>query len=244
MPSLAANRSQSNTYSVQRASANLNAGEIALPQLIADTRITYVWRALGGGKIRPGRGQAFWRKGDGWSVSLRDDRGCWYDHRDGIGGGVLDLIQHVRGGSRFDALRWLADSRCVTLHNESATKQDRRRYAQARRDAPALARAAALWHTERCGELDELKQEALERDDTPALIAAAPEHHLLSSLVPEGIIRAYLDARRKWPEHTAALVANGERWAQASEAAVASLIAQWAHDAADIERWETDGGAR
>jgi len=37
------------------------------------------------------------------------------DHRDGLGGGILDLIQQVRGGSRGEALRWLADMRGFTL---------------------------------------------------------------------------------------------------------------------------------
>jgi hypothetical protein len=216
---------------------------MTVAQLIDQTPITTVWRALGGEEIQHGRGQAFWRDGDGRNVSLNDDRGVWYDYRDSVGGGKLDLIQHVRGGSRADAVRWLADCLGVASDGAPLSREDRRRYAQAREHAPEIAQAATLWHTERCGELDEFKREALERDDMLALMAAAREHHLLSILVPEGIVRAYLDARRKWPERTAALVANGQRWTQWTEAAVVALIAQWAHDAEDIERWETDGGA-
>jgi hypothetical protein len=132
---------------------------------------------------------------------------------------------------------------CLPLDGEPLSQEHRQRYAQAREHAPELGRAAALWHAERLAELDELKREALERDDMLALMAAAQENHLLTILAPEGVVRAYMDARRKWPEHTAALVAEGERWAEFSEAAVALLIGQWHDDAEVIERWETDGGA-
>jgi len=211
-------------------------------EIVGHARITQVWHALGGGEIRRGRSRAWWRKGDGWSVSLRDDRGVWFDHRDGGGGGVLDLVQHVRGGSRADALRWLAEWRSIPLDSAPLSRDDRRRYAQAREHAPALARAATLWHPERLEELDELKREALERDDIPALASAAREHHLLSVLAPEGIIRAYIDAKRKWPEHTRALLGQGEHWERVAEALVTLLIARWAEEAEDIDRWETDGG--
>jgi hypothetical protein len=212
-------------------------------EIVGHARIMQVWHALGGGEIRRGRGQAWWRRGDGWSVSLRDDRGAWYDHRDNIGGGVLDLIQHVRGGSRADALRWLADWYALPLDGAQLSPEERRRYAHARAHAPDLARAASLWHGERLGELDQLKRAALERDDMLALMRAAQEHCLLSLLAPSGIVLAYIDARRKWPEHTAALVAEGERWAQWCETAIALLIGQWHDDAMDCDRWETDGGA-
>jgi hypothetical protein len=212
--------------------------------LIEQTRINHVWHALGGGELRHGRGQAWWRKGDGWSVSLSDDRGAWYDYRDSIGGGILDLIRHVRGGTRGQALRWLADAMGIELDgNTPLSPKQRQCYARARHDAPELARVATLWHAERRGELDELKREALERDDMLALMAAAQEHHLLSILAPEGVIRAFFDAKRKWPERTAALIGDGECWAELSKLAVAALIAQWHDDAVDIEGWETDGGA-
>jgi hypothetical protein len=198
---------------------------------VRQTRITQVWHWLGGREIRKNRSQAFWRSGDGWSVSLSDDRGAWFDHRDGIGGGVLDLIQHVRGGSRADALHWLADSGGVPLNNRPLSPPDRRRYAQARRDAPELGRVALLWWIERRRELEEYKAEALERGDLAALIEPAREHHLLGLLGAEGIVRAYLRAAGEQPEHTAALVGDGERWAQWSAAAIAALIAQWAREA-------------
>jgi hypothetical protein len=203
-------------------------------QLIEQTRITDVWKWLGGCEIRRGRAQAFWRKdADGWSVSLSDENCTWYDHRDGIGSGILDLIVRVRGGTRGEALRWLADWRCVRLDGDAPLSfTDRHRYAQARRDAPELARKAGLWYAERREDLERLKADAVACGDHAALASAAREHSRLTTLRPDGaaIIREYLRARRADPEGTAALVAEGERWARVSEALVTLLIARWARD--------------
>ncbi len=70
-------------------------------------RISEVWRALGGGELQHNRGRAFWRNGDGLNISLDDSKGAYYDHARGTGGGVLDLLQLVRGGSRAEAMEWL-----------------------------------------------------------------------------------------------------------------------------------------
>jgi hypothetical protein len=214
-------------------------------EVVRRVRISQVWHMLGGGEIRRHHSQAFWRNGDGLNVALNDDEGIWFDYRDNVGGGILDLIAHVQGGSRSRALKWLADRLCLPLNGPKLSPDERKRYAKAQKQAPVLARAATLWHAERLAELDELKRAALERNDIPALAAAASEHHLLSILAPEGIARAYIDARRKWPKHTRALVRDGERWAQWSEVAVATLIGQWHADLGDtdISGWEMDGGA-
>ena len=66
-----------------------------------------MWRALGGGELQHNRGRAFWRNGDGLNISLDDSKGAYYDHARGTGGGVLDLLQLVRGGSRAEAMEWL-----------------------------------------------------------------------------------------------------------------------------------------
>ena len=68
-----------------------------------------VWAALGGGKLRGGRGQAFWRKGDGYSVSLDVDRGLWHDFVSGEGGDVLTLVEVARECSFREAAEWLAN---------------------------------------------------------------------------------------------------------------------------------------
>jgi hypothetical protein len=201
-------------------------------QVIEQTRISGVWHALGGGEIRRGRGQAFWRKGDGWSVSLNDKRGAWFDHRDGIGGGVLKLIQHVRGGSRGDALRWLADWRGIPLSNAPLSPADKRRYAQARQQAGELAETAEMWWRARREELERAKVGALAREDDAALETAAREHHRLTKMKPDpaAIVAEHLRAQREEPERTAALVAEVRGWAQAVGDALWLVIERWGRE--------------
>jgi hypothetical protein len=60
--------------------------------IVTRARITEVWAALGGGEIRRGRGRAFWRDGQRFNISLSDDKGAYFDHARGEGGGILDLV--------------------------------------------------------------------------------------------------------------------------------------------------------
>ncbi|HEY6345098.1 MAG TPA: hypothetical protein VIY49_26675 [Bryobacteraceae bacterium] len=204
-------------------------------QLIEQTSIVSVWNALGGGPLRHGRGNAFWRKGaDSWSLSLNDDRGAWFDHRDGVGGGVLDLICLVRGGSRQEALKWWAEYRCVQLDGDKPlSPEERRRYAHARQAAPELARRAEIWIIERLEELETLKADALAREDFKALQTASREHHRMNTLKADGaaVVAEYIRARQTDPTGTAAMIAEGERWRDTSEALVNLQIAKWAREA-------------
>jgi hypothetical protein len=117
----------------------MTAGEICELQPISS-----VWAALGGDPPKHGRARAFFRDGDNLqAISLNDDKGAWYDHRDNAGGGVLDLVQRVRDCSRADALRWLAeDLNGLTLEDRPATAAARQEYA--RRRARALQEGPAL----------------------------------------------------------------------------------------------------
>ena len=87
----------------------------------AAANIRDVWCALGGGKLRGHRGQAFWRGGSGYSVALDPEKGLWFDHRNGVGGDSIALVMHVRQCSFRDAARWLADFagvRSGNLHHD------------------------------------------------------------------------------------------------------------------------------
>jgi hypothetical protein len=106
--------------------------------VISAVKISEVYRALTGvepRRTRPDtwRGPATWRGGDGLNVSLNDSDGVWYDFRDDTGGGVLDLVVAVRGGSRQDALRWLADFAGVAMDDTPLSAEDRQRWAEERR---------------------------------------------------------------------------------------------------------------
>jgi hypothetical protein len=78
----------------------------------------------------------------------------WYDHRDGIGGGVLDLLVHVRGGTCAEALRWLADYARVPLDDRPLTRHERAKYEQRHQAAEQEARELLDW---RAGILEVLR---------------------------------------------------------------------------------------
>ena len=119
-------------------------------EILARVKISEVYYTLTGKEPRrvgsdAWRGAAVWRGGDGANVSLNDTRNVWYDFAANEGGGVLDFVVRIRGCSRQDALRWLADFAGVPLHNRSLSPTERRRRAkrqlQIRRELPM----ARLW---------------------------------------------------------------------------------------------------
>jgi hypothetical protein len=114
--------------------------------------ILSVWHGLGGGEIRHKRGRAFWRKGDGWSVSIDTDKNVWYDFRDGVGGGVLDLIERVLRCDRRSAVEWLQNYTGVP--SRQATQEERRDYSRRRARAEHEAQQLVAW---RDGMLDNLR---------------------------------------------------------------------------------------
>jgi len=109
-------------------------------EILSRTTISQVWIALGGDPPKGSRAKAFWRKSRDPNVSVNDTKNCWFDFRDGIGGGVFDLIQRIRGGSRQDALKWLADYLGVPLDRPQWTEAERREWGRRRRVAEAEAR--------------------------------------------------------------------------------------------------------
>jgi hypothetical protein len=109
-----------------------------------------VWRGLGGGDLRRTgddtyRGRAWWRNGDGWNVALDATRGVWHDFVADEGGGILDLIVHVRGDSRADALRWVAGLSGVSINDTALSARDRERWATERREIERDLPAAQWW---------------------------------------------------------------------------------------------------
>ena len=59
---------------------------------------------LGEPSSATGRELRFRRRG---SLSVDLQRGCWFDHEAGTGGGVLDLVMHEQNCDRAGALAWL-----------------------------------------------------------------------------------------------------------------------------------------
>jgi hypothetical protein len=178
-------------------------------QLIEQTRISNVWAALGGGELRRGRAVAFYRGGDDYNVALNDKIGAWRDFVTGDHGGILDLIIHVRGGSRGEAARWLADMRGVTLDNSPWSQEDRRRYAERRRVASVTAGDIAHWRDVLIPELNARKLAAVEAGDFKALGPAAKLCHVLECGSPEEIAREFIKHRARNPKDTERLITEG-----------------------------------
>lgn len=104
-------------------------------------RITEVWKKLGGGELRHGRGLAFWRGGDGRHVLLDDEKGMWCDHaRSSKGGRTLALIETVLECDRQAAISWLAEAFSLEIDQaRQLTPSEKRAYARARREAEQVA---------------------------------------------------------------------------------------------------------
>jgi hypothetical protein len=137
-------------YSISR--NGVTAGEI-----VSRVRISDVWQALGGKAPKRGRAPAFWRQTKDLNVSLDDAKGAWFDFRDSTGGGVLDLVQHVRECSRQDALKWLADFAGVPLQDRPLTEGERREYARQRAVAEREAGALIAWRDRLARALEEAR---------------------------------------------------------------------------------------
>lgn len=54
-----------------------------------------------------------WRYGTRGSLSIRIDKGTWYDNEAGAGGGTLDLIRRQNGGDKAAALEWLRERKLI-----------------------------------------------------------------------------------------------------------------------------------
>jgi hypothetical protein len=121
-----------------------------LPEILARVKISEVYCVLTGKQPRrvgsdAWRATAVWRGGDGPNVSLNDTRNVWHDFATNEGGGVLDLVVRICGGSRQDALRWLADFAGVPLENGRLSPKERADWAEQQRRINRELPKARLW---------------------------------------------------------------------------------------------------
>jgi hypothetical protein len=92
------------------------------------------------------RAVATWHGGDGYSVALDDSCGVWHDKVPDEGGGILGLVVRVRGGTRAEALRWVADLAGIQLDDKPLSAEARARWAAERRELDRDLPDARLWH--------------------------------------------------------------------------------------------------
>ncbi len=199
----------------------------AATDIIGRASIAEVYRVLGGSELRAGRGKAFWRNGNGYNVGFNESKGTWFDYVAGEGGGILDLIVAVRGGSRQDALKWLADSSGTPL-DDRPPRQDRAEHTRRARDIERQLPAARYWKraavlmTE---ELLTLLKSALENPTLPqpGLNEIQSTEGMLSGLRRQDGAELVEDYRW-WLEHypglTAAMVVAAKRRERAARRAL------------------------
>ncbi len=196
--------------------------------LISHVSISAVFCALGGEVPRHGRARRFWAKGDGLNVSLSDDKGCWHHFPTDEGGGVLDLIVCVKGGSRKDALQWLADFSGIKLDDAPMTAAEKRAMAKRRaadmedlRQARLFANAAAM-----------MAEQSLE-DLGPCDLQRAPLTRLLATLRTDaGKLATFREWRTDRPRTAAALVRAGTKHQERLEMLLRNYFLQELHNAA------------
>lgn len=124
-------------------------------EVLASVVITEVFRGLGG-DLRHRRGRAFWRDGGGLNVSLDDNRGVWHDFVTNEGGGVLDLVVRARGGTRRDALHWVAEFAGVPLEDKALSSAERAEWAKERRELEQNLPDARYWQRSAVNMADDL----------------------------------------------------------------------------------------
>lgn len=185
--------------------------------------ILEVWTALGGGELRHGRGRAFWRDGDGYSISLNAEKGAWYDFRDNRGGGLLALVEQALNCDRSQAIDWLQQHCGLDERNMSPAK--RRERAELLRRADELGQRFAdfyrglLLASHRLAALNEAL--ILSGVDGPEILGS---HHraaqILERATPDDIARLW----RNSPEERDAIEAIGRTDRENAEAITHALI--------------------
>lgn len=191
-------------------------------ELVASVSIAEVWSWLGGHELRGKRGRAFWRETRDFNIALNSEKGTWYDHARAEGGGILSLIERVRGCSRGDAIRWLSHAAGVSLDGQVPTRA-------AREHARQRAREASWWRTGRIASMEAQHRRILADRDAGTLLdienyaAIAQELWRLRSASTPALISFFDAAEAADPGETRRMVDYG-RTDEAHTLAVAAAI--------------------
>lgn len=182
--------------------------------------IRQVFAALGG-KLHGGRGQAFWRNGDGYSVALDPEKGVWFDHRDGVGGDVIALVETARGCDFREAVAWLGDFTGMSQSAPSRPNDNRpdTDWASDLKWATWWGRAAEMLAELT---LEELPSWSIQRRGPTVLLQAI-------RLGDAALVNEYREWRRRSPHLTGAMARAGER----RDARLQKRLALWLRRFAD-----------
>jgi hypothetical protein len=184
--------------------------------------IREVYSALGGGKLRGNRGQAFWRGGDGYSIALDPAKNCWFDHRDGIGGDVIAVVEAVRQCGFKEAIDWLAEFTGIPIARDNVTSFP----CEPDTDWQTDLQWAGWW---------KIAAEMLAEQTLEELPSTSPQRHGPTTLLRTiklgdgALVGEYVEWRRRFPELTAAMARAGQR----SDARLQARLARWIRRYAD-----------
>lgn len=179
--------------------------------------------ALGLPAPRWGRIAAPWRQTRDGNLAIDPVRGVWFDHARNEGGGMLDFIARVRGGTLAEALEW-----CARLAGVRLDHQDGRRPAPVDLAAAQSWRRALLPQVERM--LDDLSELLwLSPDDPPdslqEVVGTLTKFRAsLRDLTPRETAVLYAFARQRDPRRTARLVREGRADEEAASAWTAVMV--------------------
>jgi hypothetical protein len=185
-------------------------------EIKARADIREVWRALGGPPLRRGRGIAFWRGGDGLSVSVDAKKGLWHDFVAGDGGDAIALVQTVQECSFNDAVAWLADFVGIRVGKTVGETNSFLRNT----DWSTDLKWADWWS---------IAAEALAEETLEALPFSDPERRGVTAFLSAircddaTLVTEYREWRRSQPELTAAMAHAGRR----SDARTQEKLAHW-----------------
>ena len=181
---------------------------------LSGVRIGEVRKRLGGGELRHGRGTAFWRHGAGWNVAYDDERGLWFDHAAGGGGGVLALVETALQCDRRGALAWLEAEGFIEPRTPP-TEAEKRILARKRGIAGDIARDTIAWFRARCSELEAEKASLFETVSFKAhrrAVRAARELTRLEFGSASIVTRAFFNHRMSHPNEAKNLIERGRWW--------------------------------
>src|ERR1017187_9972046 len=217
-------------------------------EILGRVRIIEVWRAPGGGELPHGRGRAFWREGDGYNVSLNDAKSTWFDHAAAEGGGLLALIQRVRGVTPADALRWCADLAGIALDSTPLSAADGARWAAERLEIERHLPAALHWRRAAVNRVEGVLMYLKAGLFDPTVEQPAPgeiaewtrDLARLNALTGAALVQTYRAAMKREPESTAGMVRRARQMERAEVRALLQLMsmtpAEWA--ALPVTEWQ------
>ena len=189
--------------------------------------IVPVWRRLGGGELRNGRGRAFNRGGKGYNVSIDSYKDVWHDFVSGASGGVLDLVETMLQCDRRGALAWLEAESFIEARKPWSASE-KLAFTIRREAAREAGKEVESWREGQITELEsrssQLFAETLTTKDRLSAACASRDLYWLNSLDPRGTVRMFVAARSANPEQVARLVQRGRERMKESRRLAAACV--------------------